>query len=112
MYFNLQGARKEVGQKRWSTRKKGTKKKWLRTERTHPPLVAVKVLELNAKHVVVVVGQHVNVLVAEPELAAGIAETVFVIVPILVEVLRWYAEVVSPVDHLSVGRSFFIKVQG
>ena len=67
------------------------------------PLVALEVFELDAQRVVLGVGEHVDVLVAEPELAVGIAEAALVVLPVAVEVLAVLAQVVKVVatlDHL------------
>jgi hypothetical protein len=70
------------------------------------PLVAFKVLEFDAQRIIFGVGQHVDVLVAQPELAVGIAEAALVVVPVAIEVLAVLAIIVSPLDDLILmGRS-------
>lgn len=65
------------------------------------PLVAFEVFQFDAQHVILVVRQHVDIFVPEPELLRRIAETVFVVRPIAVEVFARIPEVVAPLDHLS-----------
>jgi predicted transcriptional regulator len=66
----------------------------------HSPLVALKVLQLDAQCVVLVVGQHVDVLVAHPELLGGITEAILVVGPVAVEVLAWIAKIVTSLNDL------------
>lgn len=67
------------------------------------PFVSFKILQLNSKHVVLVIGEHVDVLIAEPELFSRVTEAVLVIGPVPVEVLPWLAEVITSLDHLNIG---------
>jgi hypothetical protein len=71
-----------------------------RSTETPLPFVPFEVLQLDPQDVLFVVGQHVDVLVAQPELLGGVAEAVLVVVPVAVEVLAGVAEVVAALDHL------------
>ena len=65
------------------------------------PLVAFKVLQLDAKRIVLCIGQHVNIFIAQPEFAIRIAESALVVVPVSVKVLSVVPSVVvPPLDHL------------
>lgn len=66
----------------------------------HLPFVSLEVFEFHSKRVILVVGEHVNVLVTEPEFSSRIAEAVFVVDPISVEIFPRLAEVVPPLYHL------------
>jgi len=68
------------------------------------PFVAFKVLEFHSQHVVLVVSQHVDVLIAKPELFGRVPKAVFVVSPVTVEVLSWFAEVVTSLDYLKYGK--------
>lgn len=71
-------------------------------KKKHPglPFVSFEVLQLDPEDVVLVVGQHVNVFVAKPELFARISEAVLVIGPVSVEVLSRLSVVVSSLYDL------------
>ena len=64
------------------------------------PDVAFEVLEFDTEGVVFGVGQHVDVLVTQPEFHFRIAEAALVVVPVAVEVLALLAVIVAPLDHL------------
>lgn len=64
------------------------------------PFVTFEVFKFNPQHVILVVRQHVYVLVAQPELLGGIAESIFVVGPVSVEVLPRLAEVIPPLNNL------------
>lgn len=66
----------------------------------HIPFIALEIFQFDAQHVVLVVGQHVDVLVAQPKFSGRIAETVFVIGPISIEVLTRLTEIVATLNHL------------
>jgi hypothetical protein len=69
------------------------------------PFVAFKILQLNAQHVVLVIGEHVDVFISEPELFSRVTKAVLVIGPVTVEVLAWLAEVIASLDYLNIGLS-------
>lgn len=71
------------------------------------PLVSLKVLQFYSQHIFFVVGQHVDVFVAHPELLGWVTEAILVVSPISVEVLSWLAQVVSSLDHLRGKETFF-----
>lgn len=64
------------------------------------PFVSFEIFQLDPERVVLVVRQHVDVLVAEPEFLARIAEAVLVVGPVAVEVLPGFAKVVTPLNDL------------
>ena len=63
------------------------------------PFVSFKVLEFNAQRIVLIVCQHVNVLVAQPELLSWVSETVLVVGPVSVKVLARLPEIVTSLNH-------------
>lgn len=65
------------------------------------PFVAFEILQFDAQRIVLVVGQHVNVLVTQPELLGRIAKAVFVVRPVAIEVLARLAKVVATLDDLN-----------
>ena len=67
---------------------------------TRLPFVPFEILQFHTEDVFFVVGQHVDVFVAEPELLGGVSETVLVVVPVAIEVFPGIAEVGSTLDHL------------
>ena len=73
------------------------------------PLVSFEVFKLNAKHAVFGVGQHENVLVAKPKLSMRVAESVFVIVPVSVEILMLLFEIVPTLKYLRSDFSLGLK---
>lgn len=75
---------------------------WMGGVKTDWPDVAFEVFEFDAQGVVLGVGQHVDVLVAQPEFHFRIAEAALVVVPVAVEVLALLAVVVAALDHLHV----------
>lgn len=64
------------------------------------PFVSFKVLQLDSQHVFLIVGEHVNIFISQPELLAWVSETVLVVDPVPVEVFSRLTKIISALDDL------------
>jgi hypothetical protein len=64
------------------------------------PFVSFEVLQFNSQHVLLIVGEHVNIFISKPELLAWVAKAVLIVDPVPVEVFSRLAEIVSALDNL------------
>lgn len=69
--------------------------------RTVLPSVSLEIFQFDSQYVFVVAGQHVNIFVAHPKFFSGVAESVFIIGPVPIEIFAYrIGNIVSSLYHL------------
>lgn len=71
------------------------------------PFISFEIFQFNSQRIVFIIGEHVNVFIAQPEFFGWIAETIFVISPVSIEILSWFTEIVSSLNDLE--KMFFTR---
>lgn len=64
------------------------------------PFVSFKIFQFHPEGVLLVIGEHINIFVPQPKFLGRIPETVFVVVPVAIEILPGDAEIVPTLNNL------------
>lgn len=64
------------------------------------PFVSFEIFQFHPERILLVIGEHINIFVPQPKFLGRIAETVFVVVPVAIEILPGDAEIVATLDNL------------
>lgn len=64
------------------------------------PFVSFKIFQFHPEGVLLVIGEHINIFVPQPKFLGRIPETVFVVVPVAIEIFPRDAEIVPTLNNL------------
>lgn len=65
------------------------------------PFIAFEIFKFDTQWVIFVVGEHVDIFVAQPKFLGRITEAIFIVGPVAIEVFARFTKVVTPLNYLS-----------